>query len=760
MLLAFITAIFLGAGLLFLVQPMVAKVLLPSLGGGPAVWNTCMVFFQMALLVGYGYAHLLSKVRSRGVQVGIHVLLLAYAGWKTLPTPSVMGDANTQQPQWWLVQTLAIMVGPAYVMVAATGPLLQQWFSRSGHARARDPYFLYVASNAGSMLGLAAYPFFIERTLTRAEQSSTWAGGYLMLGVCVLMAGLAAMWSARQRAAEGPSSQEPGAAVGISPAMGAERERGGWGWWVVLAMVPSALLMGVTQHIATDVASVPLVWIVPLLLYLATFVLAFATGRGRVSAMAWGRVLPVGVVLLAVTLVAMAQKPIVVLIAIHLGVFFLAAMMCHTRLADARPEASRLTAYYLAISVGGVAGSLVSGIVAPLVFSSVLEYPIALAAACLVRPQWRAEWRGVRSGVEGVACAVGLALLALSLERVQPALTRTLVASVGQQERGEMLVRLIVVGLPCAALTATLLGRGAARFAGGVAGLLVGSALLGVGVGGGGRVLERERTFFGVHRVVLTPDGKWHALMHGTTQHGLQSVDPAKAGLATTYYSEAGPLGEIFRMLRARGAGGEPIRAGFIGLGAGTAATYARGGDEFVFYEIDPAVARIAQDRRWFTFLSDARERATIDVTIGDGRLALAKETRGAYDLIVVDAFSSDAIPLHLMTTQAMDVYLRQLRPGGVVAFHVSSRYFDLAPVVARIGLERGLVVRVNDDMSVSTSVDSQGRTGSTWAVVARESEDLGNLARRGMWMAREVDRARPAWTDDRADPIGSMLGW
>lgn len=743
MLATFFLAMLTGASLLFLVQPMVAKGILPLLGGSPSVWNTCLVFFQAGLLAGYAYAHALGSRRSLRAQVGIHaaVLLLPFA-FLPIGTRGLEAPPGEGSPVAWLLVALTFTCGVPFFVVATTGPLLQRWFSRTGHSDSGDPYFLYAASNVGSFAGLLAYPFLLEPWLTLGGQARLWTGGYALYVVVVL--GCAA-WTLRAGREEVTAPRAPAA----PPVAWTDRLL-----WLVFAFVPSSLLLATTQYLTTDIASVPLLWVVPLALYLLTFVVVFAKSRPRWLVPASGAALALlAVAVAAVTFPGIEPGGIVELVLVLLAMVA-AALVAHGRLADARPEASHLTEYYLVIALGGVLGGAFNALAAPVLFKDVLEFPLMLAAACFLRPPSGAagKWR------LGLDLAVPVALAGLLLATG---------AFVKQADGLSPLARSwIAVGLPatlCLAMMAWTRRFGLA-FA-----VLLGFAW--TRAAGSVNVIHQERTFFGVHRV-LDFEGKpykveeagnlvfanpFRVLLHGPTRHGMQSQDARRRGTPTTYFHPTGPIGHVFERLRERG---RPVHMGLIGLGAGSLAAYGRAGDAFTIYDIDPAVVRIARNPAWFTFVSDSK--AKIDFVLGDGRLRIAEAEDGAYDLIVIDAFSSDAIPVHLLTREAVEIYLRKLRPDGLVAFHLSNQYVDLAPVVEAIAHDLGRKGAVRWDRAEGFSSVVEAKDDSTWAILQASPDATPLFEGDARWwpIPREElapTRARYRWTDDFSNVVGAM---
>ena len=723
--------IFAGACLLFLVQPMFARMALPLLGGAPAVWNTAMVFYQAVLLAGYAYAHVTMRWLGARRQAGLHLLVLLVpllalpialpAGW--IPP----GDTS---PIPWLLALLAAAVGLPFFAVSATSPVLQAWFAATGHPTARDPYVLYAASNVGSMLALLAYPALAERLLRLDSQSHLWAWGYGIL--VVLVAGCAlALW--RAGAASRGKETENGALtapVGAGapdeadrPITPARRAR-----WVLLAAVPSSLMLSVTTYLSTDIAAIPLLWIVPLAIYLLSFALVF--GRHRlIPHRAWVELLPVALLPLVLVLVARANEPLLLVIPTHLAVFFVAAMVCHGELARDRPDPRYLTTYYLWLSVGGVVGGAFTALVAPRVFTNVLEYPLVLALLPLLPLRPAAAWQGRRRQVLDVVLPLALGILTVAL-----------IAGLERAGKGAEAIG-PAVGL--ATLLCLTFWRRPVRLALGLAALLLAGSVY---RGEEGQLLFAERSFFGVSRVTRSPGGDYHMLMHGTTLHGMQSLDPARRREPLTYYHARGPLGQFFGTPE----GPSPRRTvAVVGLGAGSVACYGAPGQRWTFYEIDPTVLRIASNPRYFTFLRDCPPK--VFVVLGDARLTLARAPDAAYDLMILDAYSSDSPPLHLLTLDAVRLYLSKLAPGGVIFLNISNRHLVLEPVVGAIARAAGLVARTRNDAHVDDAQRVAGKVESQWVAMARREEDLGTLRDHALWKAPAAPPNLSPWTDDFA---------
>lgn len=740
-------AIFLAAALLFCVQPMLARMLLPRLGGSPAVWTAAMLFFQTGLLLGYLAAHLLGLLGRRAprVAIGAHILLAAAA---VLTLPLVLpGGAPEGAPAVWVMAALAMTVGAPYLVLSSVSPLLQRWISTTDHPLAADPYPLYAASNAGSLLGLLAYPFLAEPWLSLDQQRSWWSIGYVALVVLLALGG--ALVVRRTRSARLAPETVPTEPVSWPRRLA----------WIGLAFVPSSLMLGVTQHLTTDVAAAPLLWVVPLSLYLLTFIVAF--GMARPSVDVWvARLTPIAVVGVAVAILLHARQPLVAVAGAHIAAFALAALLCHQRLASLRPHASHLTEFYLLVALGGVLGGAFNALLAPMIFDRVLEYPIAIALAMLALPGlpgWKRGDAGSLDRVPGQA-VVGIAVVAafVAILVVLGALGfQALSASAQWWERA------LAVGLPAIALY--LIHGRALAFSLAVGGVLLTATFW----KGPAEVIHIERTFFGVHTVeeVRTRwrDGSiatLHQLRHGSTAHGLQRVDQGGVPIPLAYYHDRSPIADVFALIDGQAAPTQhhPLdRVALVGLGTGALAAYGRPGMTIHGYEIDPAVVRIATDPLYFTFLTQSRADE-IEYFVGDGRLLMEAHEGEPYDLIVLDAFSSDAIPVHLLTAEAFGVYLDNLARGGVLAVHISNVYLNLEPVVARAAEHHGLHATMRFDLRDGAESLETGRYTSTWVMLSREPGDLAPLARRSLWRKPKAPVGFKLWTDDRSN-ILSVLG-
>jgi hypothetical protein len=801
MLALFAAAAFVAAALLFVVQPLAGKPLLTLVGGAPSVWTGAMLFFQAALLAGYVLAHLLTRGRSlarRWIAVAVLVAGASAAVFARAPQEPPAPDAA---PTLWVLLTLGAWVGVPFVAMATLSPLLQRWFSLTRHPRAADPYFLSVASNLGSACGLLAYPFLVEPSLDQHMQWKCWGLG--MAGVVVLVAACAAC--ARPRSNDASESRAPSEIVRATPHADVARVATpptlrDLARWCLLAFIPSSLMLGLTQHITTDIAPVPLLWVLPLLLYLLTFALAFAPEPPASSQAArvrwwhdqhfWSRALAIPLLSLTLAMLLHARTPVQLVLGLHLLVFVVGAMLCHRRLAILRPAPAHLTWFYFAIAIGGVLGGIANALLAPLLFDRILEYPIALAALAVARPSI-AQGRSAIGGFTGpgasmppvppaggfarvarlvalaavpagVAIALGLLAARLTLPRPVESL---LAAGVPTLLLGLMFLweaRLGDVSRRRNAPGPSVQRRSPPRWFIPLA--LAGTLVAGEFTQSQRATLHQERTFFGVHRVEITADQRFHVLLHGTTAHGIQGAPTHPdferlRAVPGAYYHPDGPAGSLVRAVQSRGTG---TRVGLVGLGTGAIASFARAGDQFAFFEIDPSVVRVADSPAFFTYLSDARARgATLRTVVGDGRQTLAREPEASFDLIIIDAFSSDAIPTHLLTREAIALYLSRLAPGGVLALHISNRAFNLAPVLCRHAQDLGLASLDNNDVVVTSAQLEDGKSESWWFALARDQESLAGLRANNRFWKRPDDLARsdlPLWTDQRSDVLDVLI--
>ncbi|NBN62549.1 spermidine synthase [Pannonibacter tanglangensis] len=729
LLLPFLAAIFTSAFLLFAIQPMFTKMVLPQLGGSPAVWSIAMVVFQSLLLAGYAYAHVLTTRLTPRTAAVVHVLLLAVT-LLALPiaVTSQLGTPPAEGQAVWLIGVFLLSVGLPFFAVAGNGPLLQAWFSRSGHPHAADPYFLYGASNLGSFAALLLYPVAIEPLLSVRAQAESWSLGFGLL-IVLIVASAAAIWGAPAVRAAGTAH----ASRALSPRPAATRIAA----WVALAFIPSGLMVAVTAHISTDVAAAPFLWVMPLALFLLTFVLLFRD-RPLMPMALIERVLPIFAAALVVFSVV-GEGLFVVMLLVHVTFFFLATLVCHHQLYQLRPAADRLTDFYLWMSVGGVLGGLFCGLVAPQVFDRVLEYPVLVVVAVLALPE---VWKAGRKLLLLQAGPV-LALGALAIGAL-------LVATDGGAREPADWVYGGFLGAACATL---LLYRRPIMVA---AALVVLFGML--------DTLQRirggqtfERSFFGVHKIETMEEGQFRILSHGTTIHGAMRIAAPDGSPVTgqpmplTYYHPQGPIAESLRAVPVRDGG---RRVGVVGLGTGAHACNGETGDQWSFFEIDPTVIGIATDPSRFRFLSECAPAARL--VLGDARLTLADEAPSSLDYLLVDAFSSDSIPVHLMTRQALALYMERLAPGGIVALHVSNRHMELESVLATLARELGLAARIKHFRPTLEESGLAKPFPTNVVVLARKAEDLGPLDAAAGWRAL-TDRNTDAWTDDFSNIVTAI---
>ncbi|MGY4226025.1 hypothetical protein ACVMIH_003386 [Bradyrhizobium sp. USDA 4503] len=732
-LVVYTAAIFVSALLLFSVQPLFTKMVLPRLGGSPAVWSVAMVFFQSLLLGGYAYAHLLMKLNGRIAPVVVHLVLLVVA-LLTLPLAirSGWGEPPTSGYAIWLLGLFAVSIGLPFFALAANNPLLQAWFVRTGHPNGPDPYFLYASSNIGSFLALLSYPVLLEPMFTLRIQNLIWTGGYGLLIILIASCGVLLLRSPANAAALDMQVDDANAPAPSWPL----RAR-----WIFLAAVPSGLLIAVTAHISTDVAAAPLLWVLPLSLYLLTWVLVFQS-RPLLPHKWMLRAQPLAIAGVVILLAVGGEQNLLLTLGGHQLCFFIIAMACHGELARTRPAAKYLTGFYVALSFGGMVGGLFAGLIAPFTFSWVAEYPILLALAALCRPPGGAE----RLPRWSAWYWPFLAVLAVAL--IAPS------HSAGDIFNWFDVHRVWVIGAVgvLSALLALALNANRWKI---FATVVVALVVLRAYPSDDGRV-ETVRSFFGVHKIVVTPNGQYHVLMHGTTIHGAEKfknddgTPVAGKPEPISYYYKDGGIGRAITAIRERK--GAPLKVAVIGLGSGTLTCASAPGEDWRFFEIDQSMVDTARDPKYFTYIQNCEPN--LKPVIGDARLTFAKEPDGAYDLIIVDAYSSDAIPIHLATEEAMAIYKEKLAPQGAVVMHVSNRHLELASVVVGIA-------DANDMKSWVYSEDS-GRDNeyifSTSVVVsAREEEDVGKLASSDVWTETEADEKQRVWTDDYSNVLGAV---
>jgi spermidine synthase len=720
----FLLTMLTGSFLLFLTQPMIARMALPRLGGAPAVWNSAMLVYQGLLLAGYAYAHFLSRLRPRR-QAGVHLALFALAGLclpigltgETLPPDAA--------PALWAPWFLATSIGPLFFIVSAQAPLMQRWYALES-ARG-DPYPLYAASNLGSFAGLLSYPLLVEPLLTLHQQSLLWSAGYallvLMVAACALTVPAAAVEEAPKPAGPAPSPRR-------------------LLHWVALAAVPSGLMLSTTTHLTTDIVAVPLLWVVPLGLYLLSFVIAFARRRGPANVIV--KLAPLFLLVAGGFAFSGGSDQPFFTATLGLVLLFIVAVALHSEMYRRRPEAAHLTAFYLAMAVGGMLGGVFCAIVAPSLFDWAYEHPLLIVAAALLMPQWPfIPWaEGMPAWLRWTLVA-GVLVLSWIVDRGLEPMASAKVGLVGSIAISLIALHFIGRQLPFA----------------------LGLLALMLSYGGWSKLAEsrdglRTRSYFGIYTIVTRHYPPSRQLTHGTTLHGVQNLTPGGETEPTTYYARRSGVGHALASLPM--FHGPNAAVGVVGLGSGTLSCYAEPGQDWTFFEIDPAIVRIATDPKRFTFLSRCAPQAR--VVLGDARLSLARQPPGRLDLLAVDGFSSDAIPIHLLTREALQVYRRALKPDGLLLVHISNRYLDLEPVLAAAARLDGWHAAAFD---YSPGMEEEGRniTRSIWIAMANDEETLMTLRTASaddahLWRPLRARPGFPAWTDDYASILPILENW
>ncbi|PKP87758.1 MAG: hypothetical protein CVT78_05435 [Alphaproteobacteria bacterium HGW-Alphaproteobacteria-17] len=738
----FVLTILVGSFLLFQVQPMVARMVLPKLGGAPAVWNSAMLVYQALLLAGYAYAHWLGRFTLRR-QAVIHLALFIVAAlWLPIGIAQIAPPAAGQEALWVPLLLLA-SIGPVFLVVSAQAPLMQRWFAAD--SRAGDPYYLYAASNLGSFAGLISYPALVEPNLPLATQSWGWTAGYALL-VLLVATSAAARWYAR-------GGEPTDAAVAV------EDPRPTWRrqlHWLLIAAVPSGLMLSTTTHLTTDIVAMPLLWVLPLGLYLLSFVIAFSTMHRLTEVFAF--IAPTVLLTIgALALLSSGGGSLMVALA-SLAMLFVVATALHGYLYHLRPAPQHLTLFYLIMSAGGVLGGLFAALLAPLLFDWVYEHPLLTLAAAMLLPlpailPWD-KWLKLKPSSARIVVALLVALAVYGSLRMVDGWTGRLDGAVAGWGVAMLVIGILVIGWRWAYVAVL--------------------ALLMIGVGGWTTVQEsftgdRVRSYFGVYTVTDYPAQGQRRLAHGTTLHGLQRTDPAHRREATTYYGPKSGVG--LALDKAEALAGPDAAVGIVGLGAGTLACYRRPGQQWTIFEIDPVMVDIARDPAKFTFLSDCA--GDTPIVIGDARLKIAEQSAGQFDILVIDAFSSDAIPLHLLTKEAIGIYARALKPDGILLIHISNRFFALEPVLAEEARARGWAAAIRLDPGPPDSgIDDL--TGSNWVALAATPDRLQQLTgalrpRReapldGAWVPLKSRAGFQRWTDDYASTLpvlmwGSLIG-
>ncbi len=752
MTLVFSLTLLVSACLLFFIQPMVGKMLLPILGGSSSVWNTSMVFFQALLLVGYLYSHL--SIRYLGVarQGVLHLGVLALP-LLTLPIV-VSSDLATGVPDGdptiWLLGVLFVIAGLPFFAVSTRAPTFQKWFSETDHRHAEDPYFLYAASNAGSMAGLLLYPLFIERVAPIPVQSQIWHMGYLLfVGLTTICAIL--MWRGRKRkialarklgaAVEKAKDSATEALLNAEPLTARRRA-----FWVLLAFIPSSLMLGFTTYITTDIAPVPLLWVIPLALYLLSFILVFAARP--IYAPWWvGRGMSLVALILVLSYALQVVHPAEFLMAIHLIFYCAAIMVAHGQLAKDRPHPRHLTEYFLWISIGGVAGGAFNALIAPLLFTEIYEYILVIILACLIRETRPDEYAGQTLKKAVIVWTI------IAVTSVAAALYLNHLIATGQTPVLGILAFLIP-----AFAAATLLER-PSFFTPALVLIVIGGSFY---HGPNQAPIFHERNFYGSVRVADTYDGRFRNYVDGNTIHGKELLDDPDC-TPLSYFHRTGPVGIIFENYAARvSTPAPPANIAVIGMGMGSIVCYGRPNEHWDLYEINPLVVEIATNPDYFSVL-DRADTGSQAIHLGDGRLRIAEAPEDHFDIIILDAFSSGYVPIHLITREAIDLYASRLTDRGLIAFNISSRVFNLQPILANIAASLDLHAYALHDAAVTPEELDAGKSPSSWVVLSPDRENLAVLT-----ILEEIDHPRVqklqgdpdarVWTDGFSDIITPLL--
>ncbi len=719
----FLLTIITGSFLLFLTQPMIARMALPRIGGAPAIWNSAMLVYQLLLLGGYAYAHWIARLRPRG-QVGIHLVLLGLAAlWLPIGLTNAVPPADAQ-PVLWVPWFLLSSIGPVFFIVSAQAPLMQRWYALE--TSRGDPYPLYAASNLGSFAGLICYPLLVEPLMSLQQQSLLWTTIYAVLVLLVIVCALTVPGHAVEAL---PEETAP------PPTMKQMLH------WVALAAVPSGLMLSTTTHLTTDIVAMPLLWVLPLGLYLLSFVIAFAERRGPANLIT---VLAPLVILIAGGLAFSNGMSNPFFIAtLGLLLLFAVAVALHSTLFQLRPAVGHLTRFYLAMSFGGMLGGLFCAIIAPLLFDWSYEHPLLILAAALLVPQYMlVPWP--RHLVRSLSFALPLLAFAISYGS-EPGIF-------GASPMVGMIASVIVSLLALACLSRKW------PFAACLLALML--SYDGWGIMARSTMDTRTRSYFGIYEVTQRYNGTARVLTHGTTLHGIQNLESGLETLPTSYYARRSGVG--LALANANAMFGPNSRIGVIGLGSGTLSCYHQDGQNWTFFEIDPAMVQVARNR--FTFLNQCAPRARI--VLGDARLTVGRQPANSLDILAVDAFSSDAVPMHLLTREALAVYGRTVQPNGIVLFHVSNRYLDLKPVVADIAARGGWTTAMMQYVPTEEE-EVMNATISVWIALSRNPATIDRLVDlsgqdSGNWEMLEPRRGFSGWTDDHASilPIINRPSW
>lgn len=723
----FAVLLFLSAFLLFVVQPLASRIILPTLGGSPSVWTTSMLFFQALLLGGYLWAHIMVRFMPAWMPPLIQVIIAVTAAFFVRYASPLDFDYATENATWWQLKTLGIMVGLPYFALATNAPLYQAVYKEFQNTKTgKTPYALYSLSNVGSFLALLSYPFLIEPLLPLGLQASLWHAGYIVLcGIIALSGILCLVFHSKNKLKKDTNAS-------LKPHNLPSKRT--IGMWCLLAFIPSSLMLGVTAHVTTDVASIPLLWIIPLAFYLASFVMAFAEpplwiakNEKLLSFYTFG--------LLAFTLcftVATTHQFIWMQVVLHYVTFLFAATLCHLKLAQLKPHADQLTFFYLIVSVGGCLGGIFNALIAHHIFVIPVEYILSIVLLVSVFARHPAPYDKQMNTQNDPAVIIVAVILFASFAfavsdtiKLISVFSMALVMVIYWDKKRAFLI--------FAACLCLLYTYGKFRT--------------------GDEKIHLSRNVFGTLIVQNNAASETRTIIHGTTLHGVQPLPITDHPSPSSYYNKKGPLGDVFRLLDQRG-GSQNVAA--LGLGVGTVACYQKPGRDFKFFEINQDVIDIAKNPDYFTYLSSCAPDA--EIALGDARINLTKDENGVYDLILVDTFSSDSIPVHLMTKQALEIYSEKATNNGLIVFHVSNRYFDLRPVITAMAKDAGLHAAYKSD-NAKDSKNSFVHAASIYVVVAKNSETLNRLvASSNKWKQYDETKRLPeVWTDDYVNVFNAL---
>ncbi len=726
----FSITLLLSAILLFTVQPMFSKMILPYLGGAPQTWNTSMLFFQLCLLAGYAYAHGTTRYMSVKAQSILHIILLIiFVFILPITIPEGWEPPGGDDPTLWQLSLMATVVGGPFFVISGSAPMLQRWFSITDHKDAHDPYFLYGASNLGSMSGLLLYPILIEPLFTVNQQSNNWMYGYIILIALTILCSLL-IWKYKEK----KEDHDLDNTTTQDLITNSQRIK-----WIILSFIPSSLMLGVTTHITTEIASVPLLWVLPLALYIGTFIIVFARKPIFTSdQIMWACGL--GVAVLAAQYIAvknMNDYP-VLMITLRLGVFFLLALSCHTALAESRPSARKLTEFYLIMSFGGAIGGFFNAIIVPNYIIIPVEYPLLLIAAVLVRYINTPE----QSFSNLLAKIKDKNSNLFNFNNIVIVATPLIISIIGLTIHGKVGIEWLSATIFFVFAILILKKRWAFS-------LVIIPSMMIPYMSTPGTLLYQDRDFFGVIRISETPNER--ILLHGSTNHGTQPTSVRYPLTKISYYGDTSPVSDLFRIADRKEG---PQRVAVLGLGIGVTACYTKPGRHFDFYEIDRKIVEIAENTKYFTYLSDCG--SPYDVILGDARLKINQKPNEYYDFILVDVFSSDNIPMHLLTKEAVEIYLSKLKKGGLLVMHISNRFLDLEPVIAQIGKKIGVPTfsRVGiGEMNEKVNI----RTYDAHFAAFTYNEDIIKKLEELTWTPARTREGVKAWTDQYSNIINSL---